>query len=303
MGPAALAAGPNASRRGTIGTMTDQAARYDRIAEGYARWWAPVLAPSARALLDDLDAALDGTPPRRILDVGTGTGTLLRAALERWPDARLEAIDASTEMAAWARDAVRDLPGVEGRATVTTAFADALPFPDDTFDAAISSFVLQLVPNRHRALREIRRVLRPGGTLAYVTWVTDSSRWRPDEVLDDVLDELGIDGGQDGEDDDEDEPNSACAGDLPSAEAAGTGLRRAGFRRVTVRRSRLEHRFDPTSYAGFVAEFDEESLVSSLDPNLRKRFLDALIRRLGRLDPGDLVLRTPIAYAVGHKPG
>ena len=277
--------------------MTDQAARYDRIAQGYARWWAPVLAPSARNLLDRLAPELDGREAR-LLDVGTGTGTLTVAALERWPDVRVDAIDASAEMVRAARNEVAATPRGSSRATVTTAFADALPYPDGSFDAAMSSFVLQLVPNRYRALREIRRVLRPGCRLAYVTWVRERSRWRPDDILDDVLDDLEIGARPDDEPDDD-----PLAGDLPSVEAAATGLRRAGFRRVSAEGARLRHRFDPASYTAFISEFDEESLISSLDPELRGRFKDELQRRLTKLDPKDLILDTPIAYATGLKPG
>ena len=53
--------------------MTEQAERYDRIAEGYERWWAPVLAPSARALLPHLDAAV-AAGARGIVSAGTGAG-------------------------------------------------------------------------------------------------------------------------------------------------------------------------------------------------------------------------------------
>src|SRR3989304_3978142 len=54
-----------------------------------------------------------------------------------------------------------------------TAAADAIPLPEASVDVAVSSFVLQLVPDRLAALREIRRVLRPGGRLAYATWLAD----------------------------------------------------------------------------------------------------------------------------------
>jgi SAM-dependent methyltransferase len=278
--------------------VTDQAERYDRIAEGYARWWAPVLAPSARALLDRFDGALDGRR-FRLLDVGSGTGTLSLAALRRWPDAQIDAIDASREMVAATKSAVGTLPDAGARFQAVTAFADQLPFADDTFDAVMSSFVLQLVPNRFRALREIRRVLRPGGRLAYVTWVTDTRRWRPDEILDDLLDELGIEDGND-----EDEPPPAPgAGDLRSVESAATGLRRAGFHSVTAEGARLRHQFDPESYTGFITEFDEQVLADSLEPDVRARLVRELTARLGRLDPAELVLETPIAFATGRKPG
>jgi len=278
--------------------VTDQAERYDRIAEGYARWWAPVIAPSARAVLDRFDSALDGRPVR-LLDVGSGTGTLSLAALQRWPDARVDAIDASREMVTATQAGVSTLPGAAARLQAVTAFADALPYADDSFDAVMSSFVLQLVPNRFRALREIRRVLRPGGQLAYVTWVSDKRRWKADDVLDDLLDELGIP-----EEDDDDEPAPAAgAGDLPSVESAATGLRRAGFRDVTAEAARLTYQFDPVSYTGFITEFDEQVLADSMEPDVRERFERELRARLARLRPEDLWLDSPIAYATGRKPG
>jgi ubiquinone/menaquinone biosynthesis C-methylase UbiE len=276
--------------------VTDQAERYDRIAEGYARWWAPVIAPSARAVLDRFDSALDGRPVR-LLDVGSGTGTLSLAALERWPASRVDAIDASREMVSATEAGVSTVPGAAARLRAVTAFADALPFPDDTFDAVMSSFVLQLVPNRFRALREIRRVLRPGGQLAYVTWVSDTRRWKADDVLDDLLDELGMPE----EDDDEPAP-AAGAGDLPSVESAATGLRRAGFRDVTAEAARLTYQFDPVSYTGFITEFDEQVLADSMEPDVRERFERELRARLARLQPQDLWIDSPIAYATGRKP-
>src|SRR3989304_5515426 len=79
----------------------DQGARYDRIAEGYARHWAPVIGPAAVRLLDHLAPMLPGGSGY-LLDIGTGTGTLAPAALERWPGARGPGIDASSEMVDWA---------------------------------------------------------------------------------------------------------------------------------------------------------------------------------------------------------
>ncbi len=273
--------------------MTDQGERYDRIADGYARWWAPVLAPSARALLDRFGSELDAGQPR-VLDVGSGTGTLTVAALERWPGVRVDAIDASREMVAATGRAAADLG--EGRFTGTTAFADALPFADDTFDAAMSSFVLQLVPNRGRALREIRRVLRSGGRLSYVTWVWDDRSWRPDEILDDVLDDLDI------PERDDERVYGASAGDLPSAESAAGGLRSAGFREVRAEAALLRYQFDAASYTAFVTEFDEQDLVESLEPELRGRLVVELTSRHARLHPKEPVHETPIASATGRKP-
>jgi ubiquinone/menaquinone biosynthesis C-methylase UbiE len=134
--------------------MTDQAERYDQVAAGYARWWAPVLAPAVERLIDRLGDHVDGGTAR-VIDVGTGTGQLALGAMERWPTLSVVGIDASREMCAVA-DAEADrrlTAGARHRFRTEVAFADRLPFDAGSFDLAASSFVLQLVPNRHRTLR------------------------------------------------------------------------------------------------------------------------------------------------------
>ena len=66
--------------------MTDAAEHYDRMAAGYERWWAPVLAPSVGAVLDRLEPVVE-SGARELLDIGVGTGNLSRPALAR-PGAR-----------------------------------------------------------------------------------------------------------------------------------------------------------------------------------------------------------------------
>jgi ubiquinone/menaquinone biosynthesis C-methylase UbiE len=270
--------------------VTDLEERYDRIAAGYAEWWAPVLEARAIDVLDRVDAQVqDGA--RRLVDIGTGTGTLARAAVRRWPSVEVIGIDLSSAMVAAAEaEADRLLtPAERRRFEAHVAPADSLPVPDAAFDAAISSFVLQLVPNRFRAMREARRVLRPGGMLAFVTWLIDDRIFRPDIEFDALLDEIGV-----GARETDDRP-----GDIPSPAAAAAQLRRAGFRGVEVERAILEHRFSVDGYVGFLAEFDEEDLISSMSATERERLLGDLRQRLAALPPDDLVLRLPIIYASG----
>ena len=211
--------------------MTDQAERYDRIAKGYQEWWAPVLAPSARGLLDRLDGVISGGASS-LLDVGVGTGNLSFPALERWPGVQVTAIDASREMVG-ASEAIADdrLTGTDrARFGARVAMAADLPFPDSMFDAAMSSFVLQLVPSRPKALREIRRVIRPGGTFGHVTWLQDQRAFAPDRIFDEMLDAFGFD----------EEPDEQRSGDIPSVAAAAAELRRAGFGDVVAETAMLE---------------------------------------------------------------
>jgi ubiquinone/menaquinone biosynthesis C-methylase UbiE len=276
-----------------MGAMTDQGERYDRIAEGYARWWAPVLAPGVAELLDEVEPQLDGA--ERVIDIGTGTGQLGLAAIERWPGVTVVGIDASSEMRAMAdAEADRRLADPDrARFSSMVAFADSLPVGDAAFDVAVSSFVFQLVPNRSRALREARRVLRPGGLLAYVSWLDGDpvGAFLPDAIFDEVLDELEF-GPPDGDD---------RTGDIPSVERAAGELRRAGFADVTARAGILAHPFTVDGYLGFLTEFDEESMFAELDPQLRDRVITTLRDRLAPLTAEQRTMRARIVFASGRR--
>jgi ubiquinone/menaquinone biosynthesis C-methylase UbiE len=273
--------------------MTEQAERYDRIATGYARWWAPIIAPQAVGVLAHLEPAI-AAGARRIVDIGTGTGTLAIAALRRWPDIDVVGVDASSGMAeVAAEEADRLLDAADRRRFDTrVAFADDMPFDDGQFDVAMSSFVFQLVPNRFRALREAHRVLRSGGTLAYVSWLADERAFAPDADFDAALEEIGI-----GARDWDDRP-----GDIESVPAAVAQMRRAGFSGATAEAGLLEHPFDVEGYVGFMTTFDEEDLVRSLEPDERDALLAGLRRRLRARPASDLVLRLSTVTARGTRP-
>lgn len=103
----------------------------------------------------------------RILEIGCGTGNLWRANAERIPagwDVTLS--DFAPGMLAAARDS---LATVAHPLRFVLLDAQAIPFAAASFDAVIANHMLYHVPNRPRALAEIRRVLRPGGTLYAAT--------------------------------------------------------------------------------------------------------------------------------------
>ena len=99
----------------------------------------------------------------RVLDVGCGTGTLAIAASRRVGAAgEVRGIDASPEMIARAR---RKAAKARAGATFELATAERLPFPDASFDVTMGTLMLHHLPRATRleCLREMRRVLRPGG--------------------------------------------------------------------------------------------------------------------------------------------
>lgn len=103
-------------------------------------------------------------PGQSVLDVACGTGVLARHAAERvGPAGRVVGLDVNEGMLAVGR---RLVPALEWR----QGPAEALPFADETFDAVVSQFGLMFFTDRVRALREMRRVLKPGGGLAVAVW-------------------------------------------------------------------------------------------------------------------------------------
>ncbi|HEY3522688.1 MAG TPA: class I SAM-dependent methyltransferase [Candidatus Limnocylindrales bacterium] len=274
------------------------AERYDASAGRYERWWAPVLRPTALGLLDEVGSRLEGREPDRILDLGAGTGTLTRSAVRRWPTANLIAVDASGGMLRTAEVLADEelAPEQRRRIEYVVAGADRLPIADASVDLVVSSFVLQLVPNRHRVLREVRRVLAPGGTFAWLTWLEGRSgeRWRPDEAFDDAVADAGIE---------EDDPpaEESRSGDVTSIEAAAAQTRRAGFRDVSARERTLAFDWTPQSYLDFLELYDEWDLFSSLAGAERTRLRRAAERRLGRLRASDFEWRVPVVEVIARR--
>ncbi len=127
---------------------------YERFMGRFSTPLAPVFA----------DAALAGAVDHPdVLDVGCGPGMLTAELARRTDEERITAVDpAATFLAA---TAVR-FP----RADVREASAEALPFADDTFDAALAQLVVHFMQDPLVGLREMARVTRPGGVVAACVW-------------------------------------------------------------------------------------------------------------------------------------
>jgi SAM-dependent methyltransferase len=120
--------------------------------------WSRRLAP----LLIRFGGLADG---ERVLDVGCGTGSLTFALLASADLAGVVGIDATEPFVAAAR-----ARNADPRVTFDLGDARALPYPDTSFDRAYSSLVLHFVPDAALAVAEMRRVVRPGGTVAAAVW-------------------------------------------------------------------------------------------------------------------------------------
>ncbi|KYF80819.1 ubiquinone biosynthesis methyltransferase UbiE [Sorangium cellulosum] len=98
------------------------------------------------------------------LDVGTGTCLLPIELCKRVPAARLKAIDLSTSMLALGRSHVEQA-GLTAAITLAVVDAKELPEPDETFSAVLSNSIVHHIPEPMAVLREMLRVLQPGGLL------------------------------------------------------------------------------------------------------------------------------------------
>lgn len=138
-------------------------AKYARLAPEYDARWSFYVEATTRETL----ARLSLRPTDRVLDVGCGTGALLERLAESHPAALLSGVDPVPEMLAVARERM------PAEVELREGWAERLPFAEEQFDVVVSCNMFHYIQRPVDALREMRRVLRPGGRLVVTDWCDD----------------------------------------------------------------------------------------------------------------------------------
>jgi demethylmenaquinone methyltransferase/2-methoxy-6-polyprenyl-1,4-benzoquinol methylase len=119
--------------------------------------------------------AIDAQPGERVLDVATGTGLVAEALVRRYACA-VVGLDQSPEMLAAAEARLARAPALRGRFRLVAGEAERLPFADGEFDHLTFTYLLRYVDDPAATLRELARVVRPGGRVASLEFAVPPSR-------------------------------------------------------------------------------------------------------------------------------
>jgi ubiquinone/menaquinone biosynthesis C-methylase UbiE len=160
--------------------MAESAPRY--VPAAGHDWFLPLYDPVLRFLFHESELRrrmLEGAdlrPGHRLLDVGAGTGSFAVLVARTHPDVRVTGVDGDPKALALAG---RKAQAAGAAVRFDQALGSALPYPDASFDRVVSSLVFHhLTPDDKRAtLREIHRVLAPGGSFLLVDFGLPSGAW------------------------------------------------------------------------------------------------------------------------------
>ncbi|MBA2327098.1 MAG: methyltransferase domain-containing protein [Actinobacteria bacterium] len=264
---------------------------YDSVAEEYER-----LTPSVFGrLANDLVELLAPDPSALVLDAGTGTGTAADAVARRLaPDGAVVGLDPSPAMLSLAR----------GRATgLVTGALPGLPFPHESFDAALANLVLSHLDDVEGAVADLVRVIRPEGRLGATAWPEDrdpppdNDAPRARRLIESALDETGLplelpEQGAPAEEWLKDE------GNLRSV-LSGAGLEGLAFEVQTYR-----YKLTAADYLGWHAWAGRGRYLRSVsDQAAVGRFERHAVATLEQSFPDGIRMVSPARVVVGTKPG
>jgi demethylmenaquinone methyltransferase / 2-methoxy-6-polyprenyl-1,4-benzoquinol methylase len=114
----------------------------------------------------------------RVLDVATGTAAVAIELARAAPSRTIVGVDQSPEMLAAGRTRVANA-GFADRIDLREGNAESLPFADGEFDGLTFTYLLRYVDDPVATLRELSRVVRPGGTIAMLEFAVPRGMWRP----------------------------------------------------------------------------------------------------------------------------
>jgi SAM-dependent methyltransferase len=152
----------------TIPAAPDFAAIKQRQQVTWASGDYAVVGTTLQIVGERLCEAIDLAAGERVLDVAAGNGNATLAAARRFAEVT------STDYVGALLDRGKERAAAE-RLPVTfqTADAEALPFADGSFDAALSTFGVMFTPNQEKAAAELARVVRPGGRIGLASWTPE----------------------------------------------------------------------------------------------------------------------------------
>lgn len=258
-------------------------APWNSVADAYVQNITPQFEKYAEPLLSLVP--LD--PTMHVLDVACGPGTVTLLAAPRV--GHVSGVDFSQGMLENLRVRVRE----RGVRNVDAELMDAqrLTFHEGTFDAVFCNFGLMFVPDRARALEEMRRVLRPGGKVAVATWSTMERRPLMALAFQAVRDALGA--------------PTPPKGPMQSIEECEAELSAAGFRDVSARTfdetatfASVEDYWRAMMSAGAPIAVMRASMTPEAWESVERRVLEALRARAGE---GELALTAEAIFTVGTR--
>jgi ubiquinone/menaquinone biosynthesis C-methylase UbiE len=254
--------------------------RYSADSQAYRELWAPYLRRIAGSFIPSLPLA----QAKRVLDLGCGVGTLLRDLATAAPQATVVGADPSEGMLALAP---REVPRV---------LADAArpPFAGASFDVVVMAFMLFHLPEPGQGLREVRKLLRPAGTVGVLTWGTE--RTAPAlKAWTELLDAHGA-------------PESSLPPPrhdlMDSTAKAARLLEGSGFRDVSSRSEWFDDQPDRDEFLRRrVGLSDSKRRLEGLDPRRRSAFLKEGKRLLDGLASEAFLQEEEVILTVGRAPG
>jgi demethylmenaquinone methyltransferase/2-methoxy-6-polyprenyl-1,4-benzoquinol methylase len=160
---------PSPRKRGALQLFEGLPARYDELGAALSFFQDPRW---RRAMV----ASVGAEPDERVLDVATGTGLVALELAERYR-CQVVGVDQSAPMLARAHAKLLAEPALAGQIELVEGEAEALPFADAEFDHLTFTYLLRYVDDPEATLRELVRVVQPGGRLACLEFCVPRGAW------------------------------------------------------------------------------------------------------------------------------